>query len=469
MEKEYLTEEKKNVLKKKKSKRFKSLIPKQFLFKPSQKFKFREKSYKDRFIFLIKKIKNIFFKDNPKDNKSNNINERKNNKKKVSTKYEHKNIFKCNINISRIILFVFNITILVLNIYYLINILISTSEKNKLFFKFSESFNFNLFLKPYKDISLYLNNKFKPIDLDLNNTKIKSKSPDKIKKELKIKMVGLYEIDFHHKWLKNKLEDEFEIKYVKRNPDYLIYNTRTSQDRTEYYPDAIRIAFYTENIMPDINYADYIMAHYHINYLDKYLKTNIFFYEDFSKINKARKEVLKNPIRTNFCGAVISNCKADFRLKFFKKLNKYKLVDMGGGCGSKKVENKIEFLKKYKFSLSMENSDGDGYITEKIVHALQAGTIPIYYGDYLVDEYINPKTYILIKGEKDIKAKIEYIKKIDNDDNLYRKIMKEKPIIDNKFIEKIDGEETKEFLKNIFRQDKNKAFRRDENFYDFNC
>ena len=76
--------------------------------------------------------------------------------------------------------------------------------------------------------------------------------------------------------------------------------------------------------------------------------------------------------------------------------------------------------------------------------------------------------YILIKGEKDIKAKIEYIKKIDNDDNLYRKIMKEKPIIDNKFIEKIDGEETKEFLKNIFRQDKNKAFRRDENFYDFN-
>ena len=463
-----MKEEKKDVLKKKKSKRFKSLIPKQFLFKPSQKFKFRERS-KVRFIFLIKKIKNIFFNNNSRDNKPNNINERKNNKKKVLIKYEHKNIFKCNINISRIIIFVFNITILLLNIYYLINILISTSEKNKLFFKFSESFNFNLFLKPYKDISLYLNNKFKPIDLDLNNTKIKSKSPDKIKKELKIKMVGLYEIDFHHKWLKNKLEDEFEIKYVKRNPDYLIYNTRTSQDRTEYYPDAIRIAFYTENIMPDINYADYIMAHYHINYLDKYLKTNIFFYEDFSKINKARKEVLKNPIRTNFCGAVISNCKADFRLKFFKKLNKYKLVDMGGGCGSKKVENKIEFLKKYKFSLSMENSDGDGYITEKIVHALQAGTIPIYYGDYLVDEYINPKTYILIKGEKDIKAKIEYIKKIDNDDNLYRKIMKEKPIIDNKFIEKIDGEETKEFLKNIFRQDKNKAFRRDENFYDFNC
>ena len=138
------------------------------------------------------------------------------------------------------------------------------------------------------------------------------------------------------------------------------------------------------------------------------------------------------------------------------------------GVGSK-FANKIRFLKKYKFSLAMENSAGDGYITEKIVHAFMAGTIPIYYGDYMLEEYINPKTYILIKGEKDIDAKIEYIKKIDNDDNLYRNLLKENPIIDDKFIEKIDGEETTEFLKNIFRQDKDKAYRRSKNFYDFQC
>ena len=43
----------------------------------------------------------------------------------------------------------------------------------------------------------------------------------------------------------------------------------------------------------------------------------------------------------------------------------------------------------------MENSEGDGYISEKIVDAFLAGTIPIYYGDYMIDEFINPKTYIL--------------------------------------------------------------------------
>ena len=83
---------------------------------------------------------------------------------------------------------------------------------------------------------------------------------------------------------------------------------------------------------------------------------------------------------------------------------------MGGKCYTNihgKVRNKIKFLSKYKFSIAMENSRGDGYLSEKIVQSFRAGTIPIYYGDYLVDEFINPKTYILIKGDKDIDKKIE--------------------------------------------------------------
>ena len=57
---------------------------------------------------------------------------------------------------------------------------------------------------------------------------------------------------------------------------------------------------------------------------------------------------------------------------------------------------KIEFLLSYKFSIAMENSEGDGYISEKIGDSFLAGNIPIYYGDYMNDEYINQKSYILI-------------------------------------------------------------------------
>ena len=76
----------------------------------------------------------------------------------------------------------------------------------------------------------------------------------------------------------------------------------------------------------------------------------------------------------------------------------------------------------------MENTEGDGYISEKIYDSFISGTIPIYYGDYTVDEYINPKAFILIKDEKNIKDKIEYIKEIDHNNDIYLNILKRKNI-----------------------------------------
>ena len=66
----------------------------------------------------------------------------------------------------------------------------------------------------------------------------------------------------------------------------------------------------------------------------------------------------------------------------------------------------------------------------------------------------------MIKGEKDIKEKINLIKLIDNDKEKYRNMLKENVIIDDKFSNKID-KELKLFLSHIFEQDKSKAFRID--------
>ena len=364
-------------------------------------------------------------------------------------------------------------SILIINIIFLffnISIFIKINKNENLFqiiFKNSDYFNMNLLKRKYQHISEYLNNKYN----NSNNMNLNEKNA-RIKKVIKIKGTGLYNKKNNLKWLKRRLDDKFIIKYDDPNPDYLIYNSFDSQDISQKYKNAIRIAIYTENIYPDMNYADYILAHYHINYLDRYFKQSVFLWKNLKAIKNKRLEVINNPIRKHFCAAVITNCKSLFRLNFIKRLNKYKNVDMGGRCNNnihRKVKKKIEFLSKYKFSIAMENSKGDGYISEKIVDSFLAGTIPIYYGDYIIDEYINPKTYILIKGEKDVEEKIEYIKKIDNDNQLYFNILKENPIIDEKFINKIDKKEIGEFLFNIFNQDKNKAYRRDDNYYDFNC
>ena len=73
------------------------------------------------------------------------------------------------------------------------------------------------------------------------------------------------------------------------------------------------------------------------------------------------------------------------------------------------VKDKIIFLSEFKFSMARENSEGDGYISEKNIDSFLVGTIPIYFRDYMVDVYINPKSFILIKDQKDVMEKIDYI------------------------------------------------------------
>ena len=86
------------------------------------------------------------------------------------------------------------------------------------------------------------------------------------KKVIKVLGMGLYNKIRFQNWLKNKLDDEFLLVFEDQNPDYLLYNVYTDEDIKPIYSNAIRIAIYVaENIIPDINNADYIIGQYHIN------------------------------------------------------------------------------------------------------------------------------------------------------------------------------------------------------------
>ena len=126
-----------------------------------------------------------------------------------------------------------------------------------------------------------------------------------------------------------------------------------------------------------------------------------------------------------------------------------------------KVKNKIKFLSSYKFSIAMENTEGNGYLSEKIFQSFISGTIPIYYGDYMLDEYINTKSLILIRGKNDMLRKIEYIKKIDNINELYKKMLREDIFIVNNYYKEKYEKERIDFIYHIFDQDKNTAKRID--------
>ena len=363
-------------------------------------------------------------------------------------------------SIGKIYLFILNLIIFIINLILLVKKNIQYEGKIsikdlKTNFKFKESDNFLKFsIKTFKQISNYLNMKY--------NYKLK-KNKRKYTKQITVYSVDQLNPKSNLLWIKNQLRHKFRVKYDKYKPDYLIFDVFGGNHMNKEYENSIKIAIFTENKIPDFNETDYAISHSHINYLDRYFKYPAFLSYNIKAMKKLREKALNSPMRIKFCAAVISNnmCSDGFRLKFIDELNKYKKIDMGGrflnNVGGP-VENKIEFLSSYKFSIAMENSEGDGYLSEKIVDSIVSGTIPIYYGDYTIDEYINPKSLILIRNEKDIKEKIEYIKEIDNNNEKYLNILKENILIYEN-IDYIIEKEKAQFIYHIFEQEKLKARR----------
>ena len=57
------------------------------------------------------------------------------------------------------------------------------------------------------------------------------------------------------------------------------------------------------------------------------------------------------------------------------------------GKGIKPIENKLEALQDYQFSIVVENCQRDAYFTEKIIDCFMTGTIPIYWGCPSIDRF----------------------------------------------------------------------------------
>ena len=76
----------------------------------------------------------------------------------------------------------------------------------------------------------------------------------------------------------------------------------------------------------------------------------------------------------------------------------------------------MEYVEGFKFIVSMENSEEDTYITEKITHGLQAGTIPIYWGSKRVTDYFHSDRLIELQSINDIGNVIDKMKSMSNEE-----------------------------------------------------
>lgn len=300
---------------------------------------------------------------------------------------------------------------------------------------------------------------------------------------METKKIKIAFVDFWEHWnpqdnfIVDVLRKKYEVE-ISDDPDYIFYSNFNPFMEHMKYQDCVKIFYTQENLCPDFNFADYGIGFEDLRFEDRYLRYPICFipqrygnaWKYMEKKHLMRKEELD--VKREFCSFVVSNDKASpIRKEMFEKLSDYKKVDSGGrylnNVGMPKgVPDKFKFESNHKFSICFENSRHSGYMTEKIVEAFAAGTVPIYWGDPLVTTVFNREAFVNVSDFPNVDEAIAYIKKIDNDDALYMRMLRTPALMEeSKEIWTTMQQELAKFLYNIFDQDIKSAYRRNRVFW----
>lgn len=239
-------------------------------------------------------------------------------------------------------------------------------------------------------------------------------------------------VDF---WLDFQFKDSCFYKILSKKyvveeseiPDILLFSCFGRKFLDPKFNTCIKVFFTGESITPDFNLCDYGLGFDHLTFGDRYMRLPLFYtYSSFEhlqekKMNRTPEQLLNR----KFCSFVVSNTNADpMREIFFKRLNEYKQVDCGGRLYNNvggAVADKLGFISRYKFNIAIENYSKLGYTTEKIMESFVSDTVPIYWGNPLVNEDFNPTAFINLHDFSSVEDAVQHIVEIDNNNKEYLK------------------------------------------------
>lgn len=228
------------------------------------------------------------------------------------------------------------------------------------------------------------------------------------------------------------LAERFDLQLYDQ-PEFLIHN-RFGHEHLLH--SGVRISFTGESDLPDYRVSDYSVGprvlddprHLHVPaYVIRGPADKIIKRHDDPELMLAGK--------TEFCSFVVSTYnprKNQNRPDFFELLSRYKKVDSGGRLRNNigrqlpfGAKAKAEFLRPYKFNICFENNSQPGYATEKIYDAMAARCLPIYWGDPLIGQQFNPRSFLNRADFPSDEALVEKIIELDRDDAKYLEYMRQ--------------------------------------------
>ena len=268
------------------------------------------------------------------------------------------------------------------------------------------------------------------------------------------------------------LKSEYELTIYQDNPDILFYSVDYANKKEHLkknYTNSKKIFYTGENIEPDFNNCDAAFSFVensnklnyrlplwalHINWFG--VKHNNKRDQSYliDKESLVNKKYVKRP-NNNFCSFLASNNSGE-RLNFVKKLDAYKSVDSSGklfnntkkiikGRGDQKW--KIKYLSKFRFNIAFENTIGNGYVTEKIIHPMSVNSIPIYWGSPFVKNDFNEESFIYVNDFENFNKVVDYIMLLENNLELYLEKLNQPIFRNNSYPEYILPSNVLKFIK----------------------
>ena len=281
--------------------------------------------------------------------------------------------------------------------------------------------------------------------------------PNLSKERKKVRIMYVEGTNRKNFYFQKYIDEVVDVTEVDNNPDYIIATPTSRTNYHDRYKKSIKIC-YTKDEIPDFNDYDYGIGSASMQFLDRFLR-----YPDYlmrSSIYRLPKTRYydKNKFK-KFCGSVFKYDMRDWRKNFTEKLNEYKKVEYKEvGDDDDNLDERVDFLSKYKFGLAFEKASAPGYNTEKLFDVFLSGAIPIYFGDDYIFKAVNEDALVYLKDECNIDNVINYIKEIDNNDQLAKSMIKVPILKDDNYFEKQE-KKVRNFIYNIFDQDKKHARR----------
>lgn len=235
-------------------------------------------------------------------------------------------------------------------------------------------------------------------------------------------------------------------------------NAISKQEWLENSQDSdLSVLVSTESRPPDLSLFDFAIGLWGGLSSTRILRLHpLHMFRNWTAVDMARFEAREADlpeVRSHFCDFIYSNKRGDpKRLELLDLVNSYKEVcsygrvrnNRGPGAFRENWDSewrgsKMLLQMAHRFSISCENSESQGYTTEKIISSLRAGNVPIYWGNPTVHEDFNPNRFINIHDFSRWECALDEVKQLEENPAYYQQKVSEPWITDGQK-EEIDAQ-----------------------------